>query len=71
MITVHRINNESLMVNCDMIEFIEETPDTVISMASGRKLVVSESCGRIKDLVIQYKRKITCSEYVIHDDKQR
>lgn len=58
MINVHRINNESIMVNCDLIEFVEETPNTVISMVSGRKLVVAESCSEIRNLVIDYKRKI-------------
>lgn len=58
MINVHRINNESIMVNCDLIEFVEETPNTIISMVSGRKLVVAESCSEIRDLVIEYKRKI-------------
>jgi flagellar protein FlbD len=37
---------------------VEETPDTVISMASGRKLVVSEKCSEIKRLIIEYKRQI-------------
>lgn len=58
MINVHRINNESIMVNCDLIEWVEETPNTIISMVSGRKLVVAESCSEIRDLVIEYKRKI-------------
>ena len=58
MINLHRINNESIMVNCELIEFVEETPNTVISMSSGRKLVVSETCEEIKAMVIAYKRKI-------------
>ena len=58
MINVHRLNNEEFLINCDLIEFVEETPDTVISMTSGRKLVVSESCDEIKRLIIEYKRQI-------------
>ncbi|MGE5495296.1 MAG: flagellar FlbD family protein [Burkholderiales bacterium] len=58
MINVHRLNSEEFLVNCELIEFVEETPDTVISMASGRKLVVSEKCDEIKRLVIEYKRQI-------------
>ena len=61
MIRLSRLNKEVFMVNCDLIEFIEETPDTVISMASGRKLVVNESTSEIKRLVIEYKRQIYCS----------
>lgn len=58
MISVHRLNNEKFLVNCELIEFVEETPDTIISMASGRKLVVSETCDEIKRLIIEYKRQI-------------
>jgi len=58
MISLKRLNKEAFMVNCDLIEFVEETPDTVISMASGRKLVVNESSEEIKRLVIEYKRQI-------------
>lgn len=58
MISVHRLNNEEFLINCDLIEFVEETPDTVISMTSGRKLVVSETCDEIKRLIIEYKRQI-------------
>ena len=63
MISVHRLNKEEFLVNCDLIEFVEETPDTVISMMSGRKLVVSESCDKIKRLIIEYKRQIFCADF--------
>ncbi len=58
MIRVHRLNNEEFLINCELIEFAEETPNTVVSMASGRKLVVSESCNELQRLIIEYKRKI-------------
>ncbi len=58
MIRLSRLNKEPFLVNCDLIEFVEESPNTIISMASGRKLVVSESADEIKELVIEYKRQI-------------
>ena len=58
MIRLSRLNKESFIVNCDLIEFVEETPNTVISMASGRKVVVNESCEEVVRLVIEYKRRI-------------
>ena len=58
MINLHRINNEEFLINCELIEFVEETPNTVISMVSGRKVVVSESCIEIKKKVLNYKRMI-------------
>jgi len=58
LILVHRLNTEQFLVNCELIEFVEETPDTVISMVSGRKLVVTEKCDEIKRLIIEYKRQV-------------
>lgn len=46
------------MLNCELIEFVEATPDTVISMTSGRKVVVTETCEEVRQLVIEYKREI-------------
>jgi flagellar protein FlbD len=63
LISVHRLNKEEFLVNCDLIEFVEETPDTVISMTSGRKLVISETCDEIKKLIIEYKRQIYCGDF--------
>jgi len=58
MIRVHRLNNQEFLVNCELIEFAEETPNTVVSMVSGRKLVVSETTAELQKLIIEYKRKI-------------
>ena len=58
---MHRLNNEEFLINCELIEFAEETPNTVVSMMSGRKLVVSESCNELQRLIIEYKRKIFSS----------
>lgn len=56
MIRVSRLNKEHFFVNCDLIEFVEETPNTIISMASGRKIVVSENADEVKRLIIEFKR---------------
>lgn len=58
MIRVHRLNDQEFLVNCEQIEFIEETPNTVISMVSGRKIVVSETSAQLEQMIIEYKRKI-------------
>jgi len=60
LIRVHRLNNEEFLINCDLIEFAEETPNTVVSMMSGRKMVVAESCEELQRMIIEYKRKIFC-----------
>ena len=48
MIEVTRINHLPLVVNSDLIEHIESTPDTVISLTNGQKLVVRESTRRMQ-----------------------
>ncbi|MFA5675351.1 MAG: flagellar FlbD family protein [Christensenellales bacterium] len=60
MVRVHRLNNQEFLINCELIEFVEETPNTVVSMVSGRKLVVSETTTEIQKLIIEYKQKIFC-----------
>lgn len=58
MIELTRLNDTSFLLNSDLIEIIEETPDTVISLTTGRKFVVKESRQDIKNLVISYKKEI-------------
>ena len=58
MIRLNRLNKEPFLVNCDLIEFVEETPNTIVSMVSGRKLVVLETAQEITDLIVAYKRRI-------------
>ena len=58
MIDLTRFNGTGFMVNCDLIETIEETPDTVVTLTTGKKIIVKESRQQIKNLVLSYKRKI-------------
>lgn len=58
MIVVTKLNDKSLYINCDYIESIEMTPDTTITMTTGRKIIVKESIDDIIDSIIEYKRKI-------------
>lgn len=58
MIEVTKLNDKKIMINSDLIESVEETPDTVISFTTGRKIVVKESRQGIKNLVISYKKEI-------------
>ena len=61
MIDVTRMNGTVLTVNTDLIEFVEETPDTVITLSSGRKIIVKESRQEVKNLVKLYKKEIYCN----------
>ena len=43
MIEVTRLNGTTVLINSDLIETVEETPDTVISLTTGKKFIVKES----------------------------
>ena len=58
MIPLRRLNNQPIVVNCDLIESIESTPDTVVTLTSGNKLIVRESLEEITRRVIDFKRQI-------------
>lgn len=58
MIEVTRLNGIRFAINCDLIETVEETPDTVITLTTGRKYVVAENMEQITDLMIGYKKQI-------------
>ncbi len=58
MIKITRLNGKEFVVNAEQIEFAEETPDTVISLISGKKVVVKESIEQLIEKIIEYKRKI-------------
>ena len=64
MIEVTRLNGTKLMVNAEMIQFVEETPDTVISLHDGKKIIVKESRQEIKNLVICYKREFMAANHI-------
>ncbi len=61
MIKVTRLtkkDNKEFLLNCDLIESIEETPDTTIKLLNGKILIVSESANEVLERIIAYKRKI-------------
>lgn len=58
MIEVTKINGTKLLVNTSLIETVEETPDTVITLTDGKKVIIKESRHEVKNLV-----KLTRQEY--------
>ena len=68
MIHVTRLNHTPVVLNCDLIEQIETTPDTVISLTTGQKIMVLESTEEIIDRVRLFRRSIIVSKD--HNDGQ-
>ncbi len=64
MIYVTRLNHTPVVLNCDLIEHIETTPDTVISLTSGQKMMVLESADEIIDRVVRFRRSILSPDHL-------
>jgi flagellar protein FlbD len=62
MIHVTRLNHTSVVLNADLIECIETTPDTVISLTTGQKLMVRETAEEIVARVVHFRRSIAAGE---------
>jgi len=58
MIRLTRINRIPLVVNSDLIEHVEVTPDTVVSLTTGQKFIVLESADEVIDRVIRFRQTI-------------
>jgi flagellar protein FlbD len=56
MIEVHKLNGTPILVNPDLIRFIESTPDTVLTFNDGQKLMVRNKIKEILDKIIEYRR---------------
>ncbi len=59
MIVLTKINEAPIAVNADLIEHIEETPDTIITLSNGDKVVVRESMTEIIEKVVRYRRLVS------------
>jgi flagellar protein FlbD len=57
MIEVTRLHNQKLVINADLIEFVEATPDTMISTTTGKKILVKESVAEVIEQTIEYRRR--------------
>ena len=63
MIKLTRLNDQELILNCEIIEYIEEVPHTVIKTVHDNKYVVKESAREVVRKVIEYKQKIISGNY--------
>jgi flagellar protein FlbD len=58
MIRLTRLNNQSLTVNSDLIKFVEQSPDTLITLVTGEKIVVRESAEEVLERLIEFRRSV-------------
>jgi len=56
MIRLTKLNNQQFVVNSDLIKFVEESPDTLVTLVSGEKIVVQEKAAEVLARVIEFRR---------------
>jgi len=70
MIKVTRFNGKEFFVNADLMEFLEATPDTIISLTTGKKLIVKETVDEVIEKIIEFKsRALRNWEHITKVDK--
>ncbi|CUS84511.1 flagellar protein FlbD [Candidatus Kryptobacter tengchongensis] len=57
MIKVTRLNGQEIVVNAELIEYLEASPDTIIALTTGKKIMVKESVDEVVEKIIEYRRR--------------
>lgn len=65
MIFLKLINGTEIVLNSDLIEFVEATPDTVVSLSNGKKFIVRETVQEVIDRVVEFRRRIVSGPQVM------
>lgn len=65
MIFLKLINGTEIVLNSDLIEFVEATPDTVVSLSNGKKFIVRESVQEVIDRVVEFRRRIASGPQIM------
>jgi uncharacterized protein YlzI (FlbEa/FlbD family) len=58
MIQLSRLNGKPLMLNSDLIKSVEQSPDTLVTLITGEKIVVLEKASEVLDRVIEFRRSV-------------
>ncbi len=68
MVELTRLNGSILVVNAEMIETLEATPDTVVTLVNGKKMIVKESTDEVIERIVTYKRR-TLANLIYHNEE--
>jgi flagellar protein FlbD len=58
LIELTRLNGRALVVNCDLIKFVEAAPDTMLTLVTGEKIVVRESCADVVERAVAFRSRL-------------
>lgn len=64
MIQLTRLNHQPLIVNSDLIKFVEKAPDNVLTLVSGEKIIVLESSQQVLEKIIAFRRDILSGAFL-------
>ena len=68
MIELTRLNGTKFIVNCDLIKFMESTPDTLITLSSGEKIMVKDPVQDILRKTVDYRKRLYQEPILVSDD---
>lgn len=68
MLEVTRLNGQKIVINCELVEYIDANPDTTISLTTNNKFVVKESLEDVIEKIINYKRKVFSQNIKINEN---
>ena len=69
MILLRRLNGSEIGVNADLIERVESTPDTILTLVDGTKYVVAEPAEEVVARIVEFRARILATaETLVHDE---
>ena len=66
MIKLKKLNGFEIVVNAELIESVEATPDTVLNLATGNRFIVRDSVDEVIGKIVEYKKKVYSERKVIN-----
>ena len=70
MISLHRLNKAEFLLNPDLIETIEATPDTMISLTTGKKIIVRDGIEDVVGRIINFRQLCNSTIRVVNETKK-
>ncbi len=71
MIRITRINGDPVVVNAEFIELIEPTPDTIISLTTGKKMMVRETVDEVIEKIVEYRQRVGFGPHLLEQSAER
>jgi flagellar protein FlbD len=69
MVKLTRLDGSKLLINIDLIETIEETPDTIVILTNGHRYIVRENLNEVMEKIIAYRNRISFKKTLVFEEK--